>query len=384
MARERFKRERTVDDIRRKASEGSRDYDNLFTGDVKLFKPAEGENSIRIMPATWGTQPYSKSELDKMSDEEYDKLCAEDDRFEMGWDLPLFVHYGVGPDNASYLCREKMLGEPCPICAAKLEARDPDEADALSPTKRGLCWIIDRNNEKEGPQLWSMPFSKIRNEIYARSTDKKTGTPIFVDDVEEGFDIIFNRAGKDERTNYTGVEVDRDATPLHDDEKKQDKWLDYTMDHRLPDVLNFYPPEHIEKVLFGKKSARREADADAGGEEETSSRSSRRGDRGERSSSRDRTRQSRSGEDATERDYRDEPDAPAADESRGTRRRSPRSEEPEVAPPEEDRSSRRRGRAETPREAPDADPDAEPEPDAGPTEQARSRLRGLRSRRGGG
>lgn len=393
MAKSSFKytrRERTVEDIRRKASEGSRDYDNLFKGDVKLFKPNEGENIIRIMPATWGFQPFTDAELDKMSEAELKRLSDEEEKYGNGWDLPIYVHYGVGPDNASYLCRDKMRGERCSICEAKAKTRNPDEADALAPTKRGLVWIIDRNAEKDGPILWSMPFSKIRNEIYSRSVDKKHGTPIIVDDVDEGFDIIFNRAGKDDRTNYTGVEVDRDPTPLHDDEKKQGKWLDYIMEHPLQEILNFYDEEHIEKVLFGQKSARR---GQAQDEEETPS--------GKRDASRGSLRRGRLVE-AEERDYvneegAEEEEAPAT-ASRGrsgaraaaARSKAPVSEEPDEeieeeeggkeAPPLRGRpsASRRVGRQV-------AKPEEEEEEvgaaEASPSEQARGRLRSLRSRR---
>lgn len=393
--KQRFRRrERTVEDVRRKASEGSRDYDNLFTGDIKMFKPKEGENNVRIMPATWGFQPYTDDELEKMSDEELDALQVEEDNFGNGWDLPIYVHYGVGPDNASYLCREKMLGEPCPVCAAKAETRDADEADALSPSKRGLCFLIDRDAEKEGPQVWSMPFSKIRNEVYARSVDKKHGTPILVDDPDEGFDIFFRREGKDQRTSYTGVEIDRDPTPLHDDEHTLERWLAWTMEHRLPDILNFYPTEHIEKVLFGRASAKSEDD-------DTTERSAGRG--GRRGSLRDRRRGSSSTEE--ERDYRDEEaadeeevaprgrrrrGAPAAEEEEerpATRRRTPRPADPDEGDEEEAAPRGRRGRS-----APAAEPDEEdedegdtdplPPEDESPSGQARKRLGSLRSRRG--
>jgi hypothetical protein len=378
------RRERTVEDIRRKASEGSRDYDNLFKGDAKLFKPGEGENIVRIMPPTWGSQPYDDVELAKMPEAELKKIAEEDDRFGIGWDLPIYVHYGVGPDNASYLCLDKMRGERCPICEAQAATRDPDEADALKPTKRGLCYIIDRNAEKEGPQLWSMPFQKIRNEIYARSVDKKKGTAIKVDDPEEGFDVSFNRAGKDDRTNYTSVEVDREPTTLADDERQQERWLDYIFDHPLQDALNFYDPEHIEKVLSGRASAKRDEEAEGGAEKVEE----RPGRAGRRSSLRDRARGSGAPE---ERDYMDPEADPSAEEAprRSRRPAAPPVEEPDEEvdealsgaddPPFEEDTPPRRGR--TPRR-PAAAPEPEADADASPTEQARSRLRGMRSRRG--
>lgn len=216
--------ERTAEDISRKASEGSRMYDSYLKPGTPMFKPKEGENTIRILPSTW---------------EEPD------------WDYTIQSHYGVGPDNARYLCL-KMKNEDCPVCEAKINAADKEEADQLTPSKGAICWVIDRDNEKAGPQLWAIPFSKVRNEIYSRSTDKKTRAPILVDDPEEGYDITFIRSGTGLKTEYKGVEVSRDPTPLHDDQKLQGRWLEYIEDHPLPDLLNFYDADHIQKVLFGK------------------------------------------------------------------------------------------------------------------------------------
>jgi hypothetical protein len=411
MAKSGFKykrRERTVEDIRRKASEGSRDYDNLFKGDVKLFKPGEGENIIRILPATWGFQPWTDEDLEKMSEADIKRLEEEEEKYGNGWDFPIFVHYGVGPDNASYLCREKMLGERCPICEAKAKTRDADEADALAPTKRGLTWIIDRNAEKEGPQLWSMPFQKIRNEVYARSVDKKHGTPIIIDGRPpdyEGYDVTFNRAGKDDRTNYTAVEVDREPTYIHEDQKTQDRWLAYIMEHPLQEILNFYDEEHIEKVLFGRVSARRSSSEE---EEDGAAAPTGRRDRG---SSRRPPGRGGSAE-ATERDYIDEEEgeaeaAPERETTRRPRHRAPETgvaarrgrpapeedpvdpdpeepdaeEEGEAAPARGRRPAGTISRAVGRRGTPPAEEEEEGEEDASPSEQARGRLRSLRDRR---
>lgn len=224
--------ERTAADISRKASEGSRDFDTPLKQAIPTFKPKEGENCIRIMPSTW----------------------AEPD-----WDMPIQLHYNVGPDSGRYLCL-KMKGGNCPVCNARLEATDKDEADSFAPRKAALCWIIDRDNEKAGPQIWYIPFSKVRNEIYARSVDKKTKVPILIDDPEEGYDIVFSREGTGDRTNYKGVEIMRDPTPLHDDQKQQGRWLEYIAERPLDDILNFYEVSHIEKVLFGKAVPKAEED----------------------------------------------------------------------------------------------------------------------------
>lgn len=227
--------QRTSESISRKTSEGTRDYDSVYKSGYKVFKPKEGENCVRVLPSTW---------------EEPD------------WDMTIHSHYDVGPDNARYLCSFKMKGEPCAVCDARAAATDEDEADKLQAGKGAVCWIIDRDNEKEGPQLWSIPFTKVRNEIHSRSIDKKTRAPILIDDPEEGFDVVFNRKGTGQTTGYSGVEVVRDPSPIHENEALQAKWLAYIAEHPLPSVLNWYEPDYIEKVLFGRATAKKD-DAEA-------------------------------------------------------------------------------------------------------------------------
>lgn len=393
MAKERFtyrRRERTADDIRSRASEGSRDFDRLWKGDVKLFKPRDGENIVRILPATWGAQPYTNAELDKMPEEDLRRLQDEDDRWGVEWYITVWIHYGVGPDNGMYLCRAKMLDERCPICEAAKATRDPDEADQLQPSKRALAWVVDRDAEKEGPQLWPMPWTKVRGEIYARSTNKKDGTPILPDGRPpdyEGYDVIFNKTGKEDRTNYTGVEIDRDPSPICEDEKREEKWLAYIEEHSLPSLLNFYDAEHIDKVLRGRASSRRsrdEAPEDGGGEGRSDRRAGRFARRGE------------DPEPERERDYMSDD---AGDDDAGEQEATPRSRragrraDPEPESEQEERSPRAVGRRSRTAPEPDADPDPDPDPDEGdadaspeesPTEQARASLRSLRARRGRG
>lgn len=226
-------RERTVEEVVRRSKQAGSNFDSYLLSEVQLFKPKEGENTVRIMPPTW----------------------EDVEKYGTGWELGVYVHYGIGPDEGAYLCLDKMKGEDCPVCAARRDAADEEEEKAFRPSYRPLCWVIDRDNEKAGPMIWSMPVTMFKD-INARSVDKKGGTPILIDDPEEGFDLVFNREGSGLKTKYTGIEVVREASPLHDNEKQQNRWLDYITEHPLPDVLNFYDADHIEKVLFGRVDRR--------------------------------------------------------------------------------------------------------------------------------
>lgn len=241
---------RTVETVVRKSKQSGGQYDSPFKPDASTYKPKEGECTVRIMPPTW----------------------EDEEKWGNGWDITTHIHYGIGADEGAYLCLDKMKGEECPICEARRNATD-EEADELKASMRPLCWVIDRDNEKAGPQLWSLPNTLFR-EINLRSVDKKSNAPILIDDPEEGYDIVFTRTGTGLTTKYSGVEVLRDACPLHDDQKKQDAWLNYILDNPLPDMLNYYDEDYLKKVLFGKAD-RRSAEADSEDEDEGTSRGGR-------------------------------------------------------------------------------------------------------------
>lgn len=226
--------DRTVESVVRRSKGGGGMYDSVVVPDIPSFKVKEGESCVRILPPGW----------------------EDTERWGDGWDIEVYLHYGVGPDNSRYLCLDKMKNEPCPVCEARLKAADKEESDQLRPRGVNLCWVIDRDNEKAGPQVWFIPKTLYR-EINTRSVDKKNDTPILIDDPEEGYDVVFHRAGTTmTNTKYTGVEVSRDATPLNDDQKLEQRWLSYIQEHALPEVLNYYDAAHIEKVLFGKAVAK--------------------------------------------------------------------------------------------------------------------------------
>lgn len=313
---------RTVEEVVRKSKQSGGAYDS-YLKDVQLIKIKEGESTIRIMPPSWSKE--------------------DDEKWGLGWDIGIWIHYDVGQDKGAYLCLDKMNGEMCPVCEARREGTD-EERDALKPQWRALAWVINRDDEKAGPQVWSMPPSVFR-EINLRSVDKKQNTPIPIDDPEEGYDVVFSREGTGLKTKYTGFEVGRESSPLHDNQKIQDKWLDYISDNPLPDILQFYDAAHIESVLYGKKSASEE-DEDGGGRRER--------------------RRSRSSSDEKERDYLD-----GEDEEEKPRSRRARAKDDEED--EDEGESRGRGRPSTRRRAAEEDDESD---DSRDEEETATRSRG--------
>src|SRR5690348_13638753 len=80
---------RSKEDVAAAANQSSGNFDSIFKDGIKVYKPREGKNIIRILPATW-----------------------EDGRH---YAYTLMVVYGIGADNQSYLSLHAMKGKPDPL-----------------------------------------------------------------------------------------------------------------------------------------------------------------------------------------------------------------------------------------------------------------------------
>lgn len=216
---------RGAETYKERASQQGGNYDSPIKESVKTFNPKAGDHEIRILPPTW------------------------EDADHFGYTI--FQHFNIGPEGGTYLCLHKMRNEACPICDEKANAEKAGEdelAQALKPGKKILVWVIDRSNEKEGPKLWAMPWTFDRD-LCALAVDKKSGEVFELDNPEEGYDISFSIQGEKLTKKYVGIQVARRASPLHDDEDKAQEWLDFIMEHPIPDCLIYKDVEYLENVL---------------------------------------------------------------------------------------------------------------------------------------
>ncbi|MNK77762.1 hypothetical protein D3C87_973750 [compost metagenome] len=223
---------RSAEDTKKRASMGANDFDKIVKDHIKMWKPNDGDNRIRLLPPTWAKAKH------------------------YGYDV--FVHYGVGPDRQSYLDLQKMQGEPDPITEERERARrerDPDEKyiKDLDSKRRVGVYLIDRDNEREGVQFWAMPWT-VDRDITTVSVDREGGGVLPIDDPEDGYDILFTKKGQKDRTEYTGIQVARRESRLGNAE-----WLDFAVDNPIPDQLLFFPYDHIAKA-FGAVGEGREKD----------------------------------------------------------------------------------------------------------------------------
>ncbi len=196
--------------------------DSFIESAIQTYTPAKGDNWLRILPPTWKDPKH------------------------YGHDV--YVHYGIGPDRQAYLCSEKGGRGECPICEERTTlARKglTDSAAELRPTYRIAVYTIDRRAPDKGPLCWLMPY-RIDQELVTASQDKRTGEVLWIDDPEAGYDIEFNRSGEGLHTQYTGVRIGRNPSPLGIPEA-----LDFVQAHPLPDIFIYRERETIEKALAG-------------------------------------------------------------------------------------------------------------------------------------
>lgn len=220
-------KKRGSDSVRKRANQKGGSYDSCFKSEFEMFKPAEGDNHLRVLPPTW-------------EDAEH-------------FGLDIFVHYGIGSDDAAYLSLRKMKNIACPLDEELVRAQREGNEELtkdLRCTKRCLVWVIDRNNEDKGPLLWSMPWT-VDKEFSSKCRNKRTGATYNIDDPEEGYDVYFTRTGTKRNTKYEGFDIDRDPSPLHENPKRARKWLKFITDNPLTSTLNYYDYKHIATVLQG-------------------------------------------------------------------------------------------------------------------------------------
>jgi hypothetical protein len=311
-------KKRSTENLRKRQNQGGGNREGFLKSEFKVWTPKSGTNWVRILPPTWdGAEHYG---------------------------LDCHVHYNIGLDSSAFICLDAAdefgydSDEPCPCCAlrAKESKRGNEkQAEDLRARKRVLVWMIDRDKESEGPQLWPMPWT-IDRDLAQRSVHKKSGEVYAIDDPEDGYDISFEREGANQNTKYTAIDIERKPSPLCDDRELEEDWLAAIEENPLPDCVILADADHIEEELSGGYGRKED-------KPERSSTATRRGRRDEDEEDEEEraTKRSRA---ASRRGSRDEDDEDDGDE-RPARRRSRARDEDEDDDEEEKPVRRRRSRA---------------------------------------
>jgi len=272
-----FKYTRRTEEDWEKAAAGSREFEGAFKDAFTIYKARAGENAIRICPPTWeGARHYA---------------------------YPIHVHFRVGPTLASVLCLRRMKNQRCPICEeaeALQKSGDEDSAKDLWPRKQHVAWIIDRKDESAGPLLYPMPAQKVDQAIVAICRDPETGELLYVDDVDQGYNLTFQKTGQNLNTQYTGFVLSRRPSAMSSDPKRQEQWEDFIHDHPIPDTLQWRSYDDVKRLFEGVASDEAEPARNRGNGHREPDRREERGQERERTERRETRREERE-PDRTER-----------------------------------------------------------------------------------
>ena len=319
---------RSKEDVKKAASQKGGMYDQLFIPEVQVLSVSEGDHNLRLMPPTW-KKPKDFS-------------------------IEAFIHYGVGPDNQKYWCPRLMQeGKPCAVCEERERAQkaleriekpskeDIEYVSSMRAAKRHLAWAIDRDEEDAGPQMWNMSWTMNRD-LNKLSMDKQSNDVLQIDHPTEGYDISFTVTGQGKKTKYSALEIARRSSPLSETAKQQARWLDFIMDHPVPETLVMFEPDYIEKVFSA--SAKDEDDEDEGKS------------KGKRKRSRDDEEDSDDDEPKSKRRRARDEDSDDDDDDKQPRGRRPLKDDDEDSDDDEPKSKRKRSRDDDDEDSDDDEP----------------------------
>src|SRR6185369_8506792 len=202
---------------------------------VTWFKPEKGKMLIDIIPYRVTAENHP--------------VVGEGD---LWYQRTIFVHHSVGAEEKAYLCL-KTIGKRCPICDARAEMmKSPDGDDdlikQLAPKEREVFNVIDRNNKKEGVQLWEYSFHLFGKLL---ETEIREGEDDLADFAElEGGKTLKLRFK--EKTMGKNKFLECDRIDFEDREEDYDEEiLDDVLD--LDAILNVHPYEKLENIILERE-----------------------------------------------------------------------------------------------------------------------------------
>jgi len=197
-------KKRTYDEAKKQANESDAGLrDGYLSPELKLFKPNEGNNKIRLMPPGWDGADH--------------------------FGYRIAVHYSIGQNKDAYICPfhtvhpvTGLTRQPCPICEERNRVLDTDEeyAKKLKPSQRVLVYLLERGGKNTKPVLkaWAMPAS-LDKAIMLQAIDEETQEVLGVDDPFEGYDLDIIRSGVNLNTKYE-IKVARRPSEVEDFEEE--------------------------------------------------------------------------------------------------------------------------------------------------------------------
>lgn len=201
---------------------------------IPQWKCKEGDHIIDILP--WISN---------------DNYPVPEKRNRPVYNLDVWVHRKVGPNENDYLCLARNFGKACPICDDLTEIKKTRNYDEkyvkdMSP-KRRVAYVIQvydsAKEEEAGPYWWEAAHFSTEMNIIAIANSRRTGGMLQFMDPDSGKSIEFSREGSGmANTRYIGYRfADRDY-------KIGDDILD--MVPNLEDYIDIPEYEELQEVYL--------------------------------------------------------------------------------------------------------------------------------------
>lgn len=229
-------RDKGRDDAKNRESRGGGSGTlNLPEGvDVSFFKPEKGNHLLDLIPYVTTNNP-------------------ERDKGELHYKRTIWVHFNVGPESKSFLCRKTHGSDKrCPICEEHIKLRkdssaDEDEVKGLKAKERNLFNVIDLNDEDTVIQLWEISyhnFAKLLDEEINASDD-----PGFFADLEGGSSVSVRF--KDTQIGNGPTFIQASKIDFKDRDDLDEDILDNVFD--LDGILKVLSYDELEKAHLGEE-----------------------------------------------------------------------------------------------------------------------------------
>lgn len=231
---------RTLSDVESRITEASSNFKTYHNTKFKEFKPRDGENCIRILPAL-GFQ--------------FPKHVARH------YGITVFLHYLMSTPKATVICparspefRPVHIEDKCPVCedVAHLYATGQSEKIKtlrIKPQKKVITWILDnKNTASQDPMIFAMPYT-LDLDFTKLCKDRGTGEIYNIDSPDDGYNIYFDRSKELGGVKYLSPQ--RDQRPSAVDISV----LEYVNSNPLPNVLTWRTYDELRSLYGGSTAA---------------------------------------------------------------------------------------------------------------------------------
>jgi len=164
---------------------------------MEFFQFVKGKNALDILPYEVTVNGH-----------------PEVDKGDLWYERTFWLHRDVGPEEKVFVCPQKTIGEPCPVCEEYNKLKkdpnaDEEVVDSLRPKKRQLFNVVDRSEKGSGEiQLLEVSYHLFGKKLDTELSEDEGGEIAGFADLDGGLTLKV-RMTKESMGSYSFLEADR-------------------------------------------------------------------------------------------------------------------------------------------------------------------------------